>query len=147
MFSLLWQTRLSCWKYWNWFSHIKNWYHQTKMVEKKRIIFLVSPYCTLLFPKKGNIKFSEVALVADHCSCLSSCIMIAWGCCSWNTTNSIVDIYLLVKKEQFKPWSNMQSLLNFIKKCNRIIGCRLASVFLNNLERLSHLSQCYYFNF
>ena len=31
------------------------------MVEKKAINFSVSPYCTLLFSRKENIKLSEVA--------------------------------------------------------------------------------------
>ena len=50
------------------------------MVEKKRINFSVSPYCTLLFFAKENIKFSEVALVAVHSNCLINCIMIVRGC-------------------------------------------------------------------
>ena len=55
----------------------ENRYQHVKMVEKKKINFSVSPYCTLLFSRKENNKFSEVALVAVHCNCLISDLMIA----------------------------------------------------------------------
>ena len=48
-----------------------------KMIEKKTINFSVSPKCTLLFFRKENITFSEVALVAVHYNCLISYLMIA----------------------------------------------------------------------
>ena len=68
LFSLLCQRRSSCWKYRKWCSYFENRYHHAKMVEKKRINFSVSPYCTLLFSKKENVNFSDVALVAVHCN-------------------------------------------------------------------------------
>ena len=72
------QRRFSYWKYQNWYSYFENHYHhQAKMAERKTINFSVSPYCTLLFSRKENIKFSEVVLVAVHCNCLISCLMIA----------------------------------------------------------------------
>ena len=46
------------------------------MVEKKIINFSVSPYYTLLFSRKENIKFSEVALVAVHCNRLIWCFAL-----------------------------------------------------------------------
>ena len=52
-------------------------YHHEKMVEKKTINFLLSPYYTMLFSRKENIKFLEVVLVAALCYCLISCFMIA----------------------------------------------------------------------
>ena len=49
----------------------------TVTVEKKTINFSFSPYCTLLFSRKENIKFFEVALVTVHTNCLISYLMIA----------------------------------------------------------------------
>ena len=37
-------------------------------VEDARINFSISPYCTLLFSRKGNFKFFEVALPAVLCN-------------------------------------------------------------------------------
>ena len=78
IFSLLCQRRSSCWKYRKLCSYSENHYHHKKMVEKNTIIFSVGPYCTLLFSRKENIKFSEVVLVAVHCNCLITCLMTAW---------------------------------------------------------------------
>ena len=58
---------------------------------------MVSPYCTLLFPRKENIKFSEVAFVPVHCNCLIGCIVIARGYCPLNTGNTTAEICFLVK--------------------------------------------------
>ena len=49
-------------KYRKWVSHLKNRCHYAKVVENARINFSISPYCTLLFSRKENFKFSEVAL-------------------------------------------------------------------------------------
>ena len=49
------------------------------MVEKKIISFSVDPYCTLLFSREKNIK------------------VVAWRSRPWNTTNTTVDIYMLVE--------------------------------------------------
>ena len=78
LFSLLCQRRSSCWKYLKWCSCFENYYHHEKMVEKNTINFSVSPYCTLLFSRRKNIKFSEVVLVAVRCNCLISWVMTMW---------------------------------------------------------------------
>ena len=49
-------------------SHLKNRYHYAKVVENARINFPISPYCTLLFSRKENFKFFEVALSAVRCN-------------------------------------------------------------------------------
>ena len=64
LFSVLYQRRYRCWKYRKWGSHLKNCYHYAKVVENARINFSISPYCTLLFSRKENFKFFEVALSA-----------------------------------------------------------------------------------
>ena len=86
----------SCQKYQKRCSYFENHYCHAIIVDK-RIIFLFSRYCTLLFSSKENIKFSEVALVYAHCNFLIVFIMFARGYPPWNTANSTVDIYLLVK--------------------------------------------------
>ena len=88
LISLMCQSRSSCLKYQKWCSFFENRYHQSKMVEKKKINFSVSPYCTLLFPRKEKNNFSDVALVAVHWKYLISWIIIAWGCRPWNTANT-----------------------------------------------------------
>ena len=85
LFSLLCQRRSSCWKYLKWGSYFENRYHHAKMVEKKTINFSVSRYCTLLFSRKGNIKFSVVVLVAVYCNILILYLMIAWRFRPWIT--------------------------------------------------------------
>ena len=47
-----------------WGSNVKNRYHYATVVENPRINFSISPYCTLLFSRKENFKFFEVALPA-----------------------------------------------------------------------------------
>ena len=129
MFFVLCQRGSSCWKYRKWCSYFKNRYHHTKMVEKKTINVLVSPYCTLLFSRKENIKFSGVVLVAVHCNCLISYLMIAW---IWALKYyQYYSGYLLAcGKRQLKHWTYYQ--------LTRTIDCRLISVFKKNLEHLSH---------
>ena len=127
MFSLLCHRRSSCWKYWKWCSYFENRYHHPKVVEKKIINFSVSPYCTQLFSRKENIKSSEVALVAVHCNSWSATLWLP-DSQPWNTTNTIGNIYLLVKSGNYNT--------GLIIKCGRAIHCRLASVFLKNLEHL-----------
>ena len=97
LFPLLCQRRSSCWKYRKWCGCFENCYRHAKLVEKKRKIFSVGPYSTLLFSRKKNIKFPEVALVAAHCNCLTNCIMIARGFWPGNTAYTTVDNYLLVE--------------------------------------------------
>ena len=75
-----------------------------KTVTVKQIwyIFSVSPYCTLLFTIKKNIKFSKVALVAVHWNYMSGWIMIARKYRPWKTANNTADIYLLVENAETK---------------------------------------------
>ena len=47
-----------------------------KIVNKKKIFFLVSAYCPLLFSRKNITRFCKVALVPVHCNCLICCIVI-----------------------------------------------------------------------
>ena len=47
-----------------------------KIVNKKKIFFLVSAYCPLLFSRKKITRFCKVALVPVHCNCLIGCIVI-----------------------------------------------------------------------
>ena len=65
-------------KYRKWVSHLKNRYHYAKVVENVRINFSISPYCTLLFSRKENFKFLEVALSAVLCNGPVGCIMNVW---------------------------------------------------------------------
>ena len=68
----------SCSKYRKWCSHFENRYYHAEKIEKKTINFSVSPCCILLFPRKENIKFAKMALVAVNCSCLVNYLMFAW---------------------------------------------------------------------
>ena len=86
----------SCRKYRKRYSYFENHYCHAIIVDK-RMNFLFSRYCTLLFSSKENIKFSEVALVYAHCNYLIGFIMFAPGYRPWNTANTTVNIYLLVK--------------------------------------------------
>ena len=70
-------------KYRKWVSHLKNRYHYAKVVENARINFSISPYCTLLFSRKENFKFLEVALSAVLCNGAVGCIMNVWGYQHW----------------------------------------------------------------
>ena len=64
LFSVLCQRKHCCWKYWKWGCHLKNRYHYAKVVENARINFSISPYCSLLFSRKENFKYFEIALLA-----------------------------------------------------------------------------------
>ena len=66
-----------------WVSHLKDRYHYAKVVENTRISFSISPYCTLLFSRKENFKFLEVALSAVLCNGAVGCIMNMWGYQHW----------------------------------------------------------------
>ena len=54
---------------------MKNRYHYAKVVENARMKFSISPYCILLFSRKKNFKFLEVALSAILCNDAVGCIM------------------------------------------------------------------------
>ena len=47
---------------------LKNRYHYAKVVENARINCSISPYGTLLFSRKENFKFSEIASSAVLCN-------------------------------------------------------------------------------
>ena len=117
LFSVLYQRRYRCWKYRKWGSHLKNCYHYAKVVENARINFSISPYCTLLFSRKENFKFFEVALSAVLCNGAVGCIMNVWGYQHWNTANTTLDIYLLFEnghkstQTRCKVCSNLTSVL------------------------------------
>ena len=117
LFSVLCQRRYCCWKYQKWFSHLKNRYHYAKVVENAKIKFSISPYCTLLFSRKENFKFFEVALSAVLCNGAVGCIMNVWGYQHWNTANTTLDIYLLFEnghkstQTRCKVCSNLTSVL------------------------------------
>ena len=89
--------KASCWKYRKWCSYFENFYHTAKIVNKKRINFLVSLYCIWLF---SRIKISQVfwsSFVSVHCNCLIGCILIARGYRPGNTDSTTADICFLVK--------------------------------------------------
>ena len=70
-------------KYQKWVSHLKNYYHCAKEVENARINFSISPYFIMLFSRKENFKFLEVALSAVLCNGAVGCIMNVWGYQHW----------------------------------------------------------------
>ena len=70
-------------KYQKWVSHLKNYYHYAKEVENARINFSISPYFIMLFSRKENFKFLEVALSAVLCNGAVGCIMNVWGYQHW----------------------------------------------------------------
>ena len=121
-------------KYRKWVSHLKNRYHYAKVVENARINFSISPYCTLLFSRKENFKFLEVALSAVLCNGAVDCIMNVWGYQHWIprwTFTSSSKTAIKALKQGVKICSNLT-------KCTTTIEFRLTSVFFINLEHLSH---------
>ena len=124
-------------KYRKWVSHLKNRYHYAKVVENARINFSISPYCTLLFSRKENFKFFEVALSAVLCNGAVGCIMNVWGYQHWNTANTTLDIYLLFENGHKSTQTRCKVCSN-LTKCTTTIDFRLASVFFIDLKYLSH---------
>ena len=120
----------------NWVSLLKNGYHYAKLVENARINFSISPYCTLVFSRKENFKFFEVALSAVLCNGPVGCIMNVWGYQHWNTANTTLDIYLLFGNGHKNTQTRCKVCSN-LKKCTTT-DFRLTSVFFINLEHLSH---------
>ena len=57
------------------------------MVENAKINFSVSPYRTLLFSRKENLKLFEVALAVVICNRVIGSIVNMWGYRHWNTAN------------------------------------------------------------
>ena len=103
-------------KYRKWVSHLKNRCYYVKVVENARVNFSISPYCMLLFSRKGNFKFFEAALSAVLCNGAAGCIMNVWGCQHWNTTNTILNIYLLFE-------NGHKSTLRRCKVCSSVTKC------------------------
>ena len=120
-------------------NHLKNRYHYAKVEENARINFPISPYCTLLFSKKENFKFFEVALLAVLCHGAVGCIMNVWGYQHWNTANTTQDVYLLFQNDHKSTQTRCKVCSN-LTKCTATIYFRLTSVFFINLEHLSHLA-------
>ena len=124
-------------KYRKWVSHLKNRYHYAKVVENARINFSISPYCTLLFSRKENFKFFEVALSAVLCHGAVGCLVNMWGYQHWNTVITILEIYLLFENGHRSTQTGWRVCSN-LTKCTTTIDFRLTSVFFINLEHLSH---------
>ena len=124
-------------KYRKWVSHLKNRYHYAKVVENARINFSISPYCTLLFSRKENFKFLEVALSAVLCNRPVGYIMNFWGYQYWNTANTTLDIYLLFKNRH-KGTQTRCKVCSNLAKCTTAIEFRLTSFFFMNFPHLSH---------
>ena len=128
-------------KYRKWVSHLKNRYHYAKVVENARINFSISPYCTLLctllFSRKENFKFFEVAMPAVLSNSVLGCIMNVWGYQHWNTANTTQDVYLLFQNDHKSTQTRCKVCSN-LTKCTTTIDFRLTSVFFINLEHLSH---------
>ena len=121
-------------KYRKWASHLKNCYHCAKVVENARTNFSISPYCTLLFSRKENFDFFEVALSAVLCNGPVGCITYVWGYQHWNTT---LDIYLLFENGH-KSTPTRCKVCSNLKKCTTTTDFCLTSVFFINLEHLSY---------
>ena len=77
------QKKVLLLKYRKLVSHLKSRYHYLKVVENARINFPISHYCILLFSRKENFKFLEVALSAVLCNGAVGCIMNVWGYQHW----------------------------------------------------------------
>ena len=127
-------------KYRKWVIHLKNRYHYAKVVENARVKFSTSPYCTLLFYKKENFNFFEVALSAVLHNDVVGCIMNVWGYQNWNTTNTTLDVYLLFENGHKSTQTGCKVCSNLIK-CTATIDFCLTSVFFINLEHLWHCTQ------
>ena len=123
-------------KYQKWVSHLNNGYHYAKVVENARISisFSISPYCTLLFSRKENSKFFEVALSAVLCNGAVDCIMNVWGYQHWIPRWTFTSSF----KTAIKSLKQGVKICSNLTKCTTAIGFRLTSVFFINLEHLSH---------
>ena len=99
-------------KYQKWVSHLKNRYHHQS---NARINFSISPYCTLLFSRKENFNFFEVALSAVLCNGAVGCIMNVWGYQHWNIANTTLDIYLLFENGHKSIQTKCKVCLNLTK--------------------------------
>ena len=110
-------------KYRKWVRHLKNRFHYAKVVENSRINFSISPYCTMLFSRKENFNFFEVALSAVPCNGAVGCIMNAWEYQHWNTANTTLNIHLLLE-------NGHRSTQTRCKVCSNLIKCTITIEFL-----------------
>ena len=123
-------------KYRKWVSHLKNRNHYAKAVENARINFSISPYCTLLFSRKENFKFLEVALSAVLCNGAVGCIMTVWGYQHWIPYWTFTGFFA----NGHKSTQTRCNVCSNLTKCTTTIDFRLTSVFFINLGHLSHLT-------
>ena len=123
LFSVLCQGRYYCWHIESDFSNFKN--------------FSISLYCTLLFSRKQNFQFFEVALSTVLCNGPVGCIMNVWGYQHRNTANTTLNIFLLFENGHEITQTRCKVCLN-LTKGTTTIDFRLTSVFFINLEHLSH---------
>ena len=107
-------------KYWKWVKHLKNRYHYAKVAENAGINFSISPYFNLLFSKKENFKFLEVALSAVLRNGPVGYVVNAWGYQHWNAANTTLEICLLFEDEQ----KSTQTRCNV---CSNLTKCTTAS--------------------
>ena len=98
LFSPLRQGRSSCWRYRKWCSFFENCYHHAKMVEKKGIIFLASPYWPRLFSRKEHIKIS-ITIVSSAALWLREDVGLE--------KIPIVQRIFTCRKRQLKHWKKM----------------------------------------
>ena len=110
-------------KYQKWVSHLKNRYHYAKVVENTRINFSVKSYCTLLFSRKENFKFFEIALSVVLCNDAVGCIMNVWGYQHWNTANTTLDIYLLFENGHKSTQTRCKVCSNLTRCATKIDFC------------------------
>ena len=108
-----------------------------KSVKNAKISFSICPYCTLLFSRKENFKFFEVALSAVLYNSTVGCIMNVWGYLHWNTANTTLNLYLIFENVQQSTQTTCKVCSN-LTKCSITIDFCIASVFFINLEHLSH---------
>ena len=124
------------------------------MVEKARIDFFsfsfsiiffsihfwISSYYTLLFPRRDNLKFFEVALTASHLF-----FTMVWLAAFWICESIGIEIlpipqrkFTYFSKNGHKSTQTMCKVCSNPKKSTTTIDFRLASVFVINLEQLLH---------
>ena len=124
-------------KYRKGFSHLKNRYHYAKVVKNTIINFSVNPNSTLLFFRKENFIFFEVALSAVLCNGAVGCIMNGWGYQQWKSANTTLDMHLIFKNGHISTQTRCKVCSNRTK-CTTTIDFRLTTVFFINLQDLSH---------
>ena len=137
LFSALSQKRSLCWKCRKWGCHLKNRYLKNisaKMVKNARLNFSFSPYRTLWFSRKGNLKFFEVALVIVLWNDVVGSIINMWGDLHWSTANTIPFTCFL--------WNGHKNTQTRYKVCSNLSNVlqQLTFVLVVNFINLEHLS-------